>query len=54
MKRTRRPYIKLVCSKCGADNYHIQKPKGKAVEIEDLSPKKFVKTVKNILFTKLK
>lgn len=43
MKRTRRPYIKFECSKCGEDNYYIQKPKGKAVEIDDLTPKKFCK-----------
>jgi ribosomal protein L33 len=43
VKRTRKPYIKLDCSKCNSTNYYIQKPKGKAVEIDDLEPNKFCK-----------
>ncbi len=44
--RTRKPYIKLECDECNKTNYYIQKPKGKAVEIDNLEPNKFCKSCK--------
>jgi len=41
--RTRRPYITLECGECKRNNYYIQKPKGKAVEVDNLKPSKFCK-----------